>query len=438
MERGRYVRRMSQAAAWVLIAAAASPGAPPSFPVKAGEGGRYLVDSRGKPFLYWADTAWNLPKKLTLKEAEQYFDDRVAKGFTAIQIQAVSKEQGPPANRAGHNPFTPLHDILKPNERYWQHLDQVIESAWKRGLMLGVAPLWIRWGGEDKEGWRGQLTEANARAYGRFLGERYGRFGHLMWILGGDANPGDKTGAINELAAGIREKAPAHLLTVHNAPEHSSARWFNDEKWLDVNLAYTYGEVHGHILPEYVRVPARPIILGESGYEQEDNDKRGGEPYRMRRQACGAVLSGAIGGHAFGQKHVWRCDRDWRKSLNSPATRQMVMLKQVIGSRPWHRLVPDLQGAFVVEGKGKVGDVDYVSAAVADDGSFAMAYLPAGRKITVDLGRMRGRANALWFDPTDGSSRSAAEIQARARYPLEPPAKNNAGEPDFLLLIDTE
>jgi hypothetical protein len=422
-------------------AAAAEVPAGPAFPLKPSDNGRYLVDAKSIPFFYHADTAWNLPKKLTAAEAEEYFDACVRRGFTAVQIQAVSKEQGPTTNRGGHNPFDPLDDILKPVEAYWQHLDQVLHAAQKRQLFVAIAPLWIRWGGTDKEGWRNQLTDANARPYARFLGNRYKWFDNLMWVVGGDANPKEKANAIREMAAGLKETAPHHLVTVHNAPENSSAEHFGADNWLDVNMAYTYREVQGHVLDEYLgRKPPRPIVLGESGYERENNDKRGGDPFRMRRQAYKAILSGALGGHAFGQKHVWRLDADWRKGLDSPASRQMAHVKALFATRPWHRLVPDARNETLVDGRGD-NDDDRAVAARTDDGKLILVYVPTSRRITVDLSRLSGPVTARWFHAARGeyaaADGAAQPLPNRGRAHFLPP-RFGTSDGDFVLVLEAK
>jgi len=424
---------------WLFLLAAGAaqesrPSGEPRFPLQPSADRRSFVDAQGRPFLYHADTAWNLPKKLTLKETHEYLDDRKARGFTALQIQAVSKEQGAMANRDGHDPFAPPEDILKPNEPYWRHLDALIGAVRERGFLLAVAPLWIRWGGNDREGWRRELTDANARAYGRFLGRRYRDFDNLLWILGGDANPGDRTRATSEMALGIREEAPRHFLTYHAAPDHSSARWFGNETWLDVNGAYTYRETPLHVSAEWAREPARPIVLLESGYEDESNDKRGGSPLRMRRQVYQAIFSGSTGGHAFGQKHVWRFDAEWRKALDSPATRQMVHAKNFLVSKAWFALAPE--AAALAGGRG---DADAVAvAARSADGRRLLVYLPQPRALKVDLSRLAGPARGFWFDPTDGKEKAieGSPFENRGTREFIPPEKNAAGEGDFVLVLE--
>ncbi len=409
------------------------------FPLRAAPDGRYFVDSAGRPFFYHADTGWTVTKKLVPKEVDEYLDDRRARGFTAIHVHTFSKEQGPLANRDGQAPFEPPDDILKPNERYWQNVDSILRAARSRNLLVAMAAIWIRWGGKDREGWRYQLTPDNARPYGRFLGTRYREFQNLIWILGGDANPIERSSAIAEIALGIQESAPHQLISVHNRPENSSASFFGSQQWLGVNMAYTYGETYIHVLGEWNRLgKVWPIVLGESGYEEESNDGRGGEPFRVRRQAYGAILSGALGGHAFGQKHIWRFDEKWRGALDSPATRHIAHVKKLFASRPWYRLIPDQESELVIDGRGFFGDVDYVPAARTADGGLAIVYVPQARPVAVDLGRLRGPLRAEWFDPTTGEivEVEGAPFEAAGPRKFAPPPKNAAGDTDFALVLE--
>ncbi len=416
------------------------PAAEPVFPLKPSANGRYLVDAQGQPFFYHADTAWQIAKKLTREEIEAYLDDRKTRGFTAIQVVTFSKEQGPVANRAGEAPFKPLDDILKPNEPYWRHLDFVLEAAEKRGIFVGLAPIWTRWGGNDREGWRYQLNEQNAPRYGQWLGERYGKHKNLMWIVSGDSNPIDRTRAISLLAGSIKKAAPHHLLTAHNRPLYSSAAFFDATSWLDVNLAYTYEEVYPHILGEWNRIgKTRPILLSESRYEGEIDDGRGNDAWRMRRQAYETILAGGLGGHCFGQKDIFRFHGDWRASLDSPATRQMVHVKSLFASRPWFELAPDQEHQLVTSGREFFGKLEYIVTARAEDGTLAILYFPKGGAATLDLAKLASAVVARWFDPTSGEYRpvEGSPFPNTDRRDFAPPARNQDGDRDWLLVLET-
>ena len=422
----------------LACAAATLAAAGPAFPLKPSANGRYLVDSTGQPFFYHADTVWVLPRKASLSVAEEYLDRRVKDGFTAVHFHTVSKEAGSVKNINGDEPFTPLNDILRPNPAYWAHLDSILAAAEKRGLLVSLSALWIRWGGTDREGWRSELTEQNARAYGQFLGARYTSRNNILWIVGGDANPGEKRAAVSLLAMGIKDKAPHHLITVHNSPEHSSAAFFGHEAWLDLNAAYTYREVHPPVLAEWNRPGApRPIFLIESGYEDEGNDGRGGATFRVRRQAYGAILSGALMGHAYGHGQLWRFSDKWRETLDDVGSKQMRFVKELFASHAWWKLEPDQFNELVFHGRSKPGDDDYVTAARATDGSFALAYLPKSRTIHVDLGRFPAPVKAAWFDPTDGRLHSVepSPLENHGARTFSPPEKNAAGGSDWILTL---
>lgn len=62
------------------------------------------------------------------------------------------------------------------------------------------------------------------------------------------------------------------------------------------------------------------------------------------------------------------------------------------------------QKAFVLSGLPAVLSFG-AAAAIAPcgrDGRFAVAYLPTGRTVTVDMGKFSGRVTAQWFGPTNG------------------------------------
>jgi hypothetical protein len=110
-------------------------------------------------------------------------------------------------------------------------------------------------------------------------------------------------------------------------------------------------------------------------------------------------------------------------------------LKALFTSVAWHKLAPDSKHELVVDGFGKSGEVGYVTAALAGDGSLAVAYLPAGGKVTVDLDRLRGKPVVRWFDPTDGSFAPAGVPAEAGRRGVTAPDRNTAGDRDFLLIL---
>ena len=416
------------------------------FPLRASTNGRHLVDAGGNPFFYQADTPWMLLFRLTLPEAEEYLADRKAKGFSALQVM-MTGFMGM-ENREGQAPFGADLDLSKPNEAFFAHADKVIQKASDMGMLLMIAPLWSGccgegWAGREQDG---RLKPLNAngpeKAYqwGRWLGERYGKHDNIAWLMGGDKDPGESHELIRQLARGIHAAAPRQLMAVHNAPGNASAVFYNDQPWLSLNAAYTYEEVFKHILGEWQRTrPERPIFLAESGYEHESNDKRGGTPFRLRRQAYGAILSGALAGHAYGHRELWRVTDKWRESLQDTGSKQMAFVSRLFATRAWWKLEPEAADELVTQGRGKVGDDDYITAARAADGSLAIVYLPTSRPLTVDLSRLGAPISAQWFDPTDASLKP---VQGDALpnigiHEFAPPERNASGDSDWVLLLET-
>ena len=429
----------------VISARAVESPVKPKFPLHVSADGRYLADAAEQPFFYQADTPWMLLLQLTLPEAEEYFADRKAKGFSALQIMMTGFLGM--KNREGQLPFGEGHDLSQPNEAFFAHADKVIQKAADMGMFLMIAPMWSGccgegWAGKEKDGRLKPLNvngPEKAKQWGRWLGERYGKHDHIAWLMGGDKNPGESHELIRHLARGIHETAPRHLMAVHNAPGNASAAYYDDQPWLTLNAAYTYEEVFKHVLGEWQRAKARPIFLSESGYEHESNDKRGGSPFRLRRQAYGAVLSGALAGHAYGHRDLWRVNAKWRESLQDPGAKQMTFVRNLFATRAWWKLQPEAAEVLVTQGRGKVGDVEYLTAARAADGTLAIIYLPKSHAITVDLSRLSAPMKAHWFDPTDGSLKpvQADALANEGTREFAPPEKNGAGDSDWVLLLET-
>jgi len=213
-------------------------------------------------------------------------------------------------------------------------------------------------------------------------------------------------------------------------------------------MAYTYGASYLHVSPEYQRTnPVRPVILGETGYEGEDNAisllpdaKKGAlwNSYRIRRNEYWAVMSGAVG--YCGGTRLWRFENNWRDVLKAESTRQAPLILRLLESKMWWGLVPDTKHELVTAGYGTWKQADYVTAALAEDGSFAAAYLPLGGTITVDMKRLASLVTARWFDPTSGQFKPIEEspFANEGLRKFSPPEKNAAGDGDWALLLEAQ
>ena len=140
---------------------------------------RYLVNQDGKPFFYLGDTAWTLLKRLNREEVEDYFKNRVAKGFTVIQAYVLRGLEVP--NLYGDLTLVD-RDPAKPNEAFFKNVDYVVNKANERGLVMSLVVTY----GEHVRQVRTKeqvFNTANAFAYGKFLASRY-KNNCVIWLLG--------------------------------------------------------------------------------------------------------------------------------------------------------------------------------------------------------------------------------------------------------------
>ena len=403
----------------------AAKAAAPVFPLKVSPNGRYLVDQNNVPFLYHADTCWQMLWKLSKPQTSQYLQNRKQKGFTAIQVQLLP-HRVIQINYDGYNPFVSPGDMSRPNPAYFRHVDWVLEQAGQMGLCVMLAPNWLSQWEQD---WRLCLKNENAENWGRYLGKRYGKFKHVIWMHGGDADPKDLIDEIRQVAAGIKATAPWMLQTYH-AGGKSSSNFFHEDTWLDWNTAYDYGNIYPQVYADYNRTPTKPVYLGESHYEDNNNVKTA---HDVRKQAYWAMLSGCAG-HAYGHGDIWRLTQNWVRAMDAPGAYNMTHLKNLLTSRDWYKLVPDQQHKLLTAGCD--ANELYAAAAGAEDGSFALVYVPTPRTITVDANWLKIPLSAKWFDPTNGSYKEIATITSTGSHQFTPANKNYAGDTDWVLVLE--
>ncbi len=444
------MKRFLSPCSYVFAFTLATVSAASTFPLQISENRRHLVDQQGTPFLYHADTPWMLFTKLTEAEAREYIDRRKAQGFTALQVMLTGFLGL--TNRAGELPFVgrpPEQDFARPNEPFFAHVDRVVAEAHRQRMLLAIAPAWSGccgegWAGQEKDG---ALKPLNAngveksRELGRWLGKRYAKFDNVMWILGGDNDPDNARFEIRALGLGLKDAAPHQLITYHAASTHSSTDvWPADERWLDVSMVYTYfrgfnkawnknqPDVYEVSHAEFAKIPMRPFFLGESTYEGEHG--AWGSPVQARKQAYWCLLGGGSG-HAYGSPN-WNMPANWRDVLELPGANSLKHLRSLLESRAWWKLVPDTNNLVAVEGRGPFATNDSAVTALANDGSFALSYLPSKRALTIDLTKVSGaRVVASWFNPRTGETTRIAEFTDKQRHSFEP-----LGDGDWVLVLD--
>jgi hypothetical protein len=429
---------------------AQEPAPPPTpswpkaaFPLRIPAGKRYLEDAAGQPFLIHGDSAWSLIAQLTRDDAATYLQDRQARGFNAILVNLIEHRfsSHPPANAYGGQPFLTPGDFATPNDDYFAHADWVLRQAAECGILVLLAPAYLGYrGGGD--GWYREMVAngpAKLRAYGQYLGRRYGGFTNILWVHGGDYDPPHKE-VVRAIAEGIRDVAPNALSTAHCGPETSPLDYWHGEPWLQLNNVYTYNQVYIPAIEQHARPERMPFFLIESKYEGEEGIS---DEQRMRAQAYHALLAGACG-HLFGNNPIWRFDGPaihpapfkWREALGSRGGRSMSHLRALFLKLPWWTLEPD-DGRMLTAGSQGTAN-DRAVAARSADRSIALVYLPTVRSISISLGELAAvGATAQWYDPANGRYVPATEspLQASRTHAFCPVAKNSAGYGDWVLVL---
>jgi hypothetical protein len=136
-------------------------------------------------------------------------------------------------------------------------------------------------------------------------------------------------------------------------------------------------------------------------------------------------------GHPCGSPN-WNLPANWREVLELPGANSLKHLRALLESRPWWKLVPDINNVVAVEGRGAFATNDYAVTALADDGSFALSYLPSKRALVIDLTKLSGaRVVAAWFSPRTGETTRLGEFTEKTRHAFEPHADG-----DWVLLLE--
>jgi len=426
----------------------------PAFPLHASENGRYLVDSKNKPFFYQADTPWLIFINLNEKDMGELMDIRIKQGFTVIQTMALTNG----VNVNGDKPFHD-NDFTKPDLSYFEHIKKGIQLAEKKGLLVGVA---LAWKGCCGGAWTDIILQngpEKCREYGRFLGKYFADCKNLFWIQGGDNDPGPHTDHYRQIALGIKESMPDVLQTYHASSGHSSSDVMNylDHPWMNFTWTYTYfhkkhnvwiyidgfnelPEVYETNYIEYRKYPVKPFVLGESQYEGEDTASC--KPFSpaeiVRRQAYWSVLSGSCG-HAYGS---WchMVNKNWRKVEKDRGAAQMGLVRNFFEALPWYNLVPDIDRKLIIEGGGIYGKTEFATAAFLPDHSKLVIYLPPSgkekRNLWVDVSAINGKIEARWYNPVSGIYTPAEFKHDRKMLKLTSPGDNGEGSNDWMLLIE--
>ncbi len=444
--------------------------------------GRYLITEDGRPFFWLGDTAWGLISGACREETREqpsvtrYFKSRSEKGFNVIQT--VISDNGN-KNFYGHEPFQ-QGDYTKPlvkkgpDNDYWDMVDFIVSQAAGYGFYLALLPVWNNSVPSDHPL---EKDPANAYQYGHFLGNRYSNKKHIFWILGGD--PGhagmyvdtpSRLKMVQAMAEGIADgvngksgydgKADFSTTLMSYHPKGwgtSSSEYLHQEPWLDFNLIQTGTRFdftnYVAIDSDYAKTPPKPTLDSEVAYEysmtlkanvheRERYKERRISDWDVRRAAYWSVFSGGFGftyGHRSFVSWVQKGERlengkdlPWYKALHSPASFQMVLLRDLMLSRPYLDRIPDQN---LINRRSQGLGVEQVKATRDTAGTYAFVYLPVGNAVMIELSVLSAaKVKAHWFDPRVGVVHAIGEFDGKKNQLFVPPS-NGTGQ-DWILLLD--
>lgn len=429
-------------------------------PIKVHENQRFLAHADGTPFFWMADTAWELFHRTNREEAEYYLSTRAKQGFNVVQAVALAELDGlNTPNAYGEKPLTSINP-LEMNEKYWEHVDFIIDLAAQKGIYIALLPTW----GDKvfKESWGVGpeiFNPENAFTYGQWIGKRYANQKNLIWVLGGDRNPRANSNDVkiwNAMAEGISASAEKNnpiLKTFHPQPYSpgGSSTWFHKEDWLDLNMHQTghcpNQPTYKKITHDYNLTPAKPTIDGEPLYEEHPkcfNAKELGysEADDIRRIMYWNVFAGAAG-QTYGCHAVWqmfKLDKQpinaplkpWNISLDLPMANQVKHLKNLMLSKPYFNRIPDQ--SMVLDTQAE--DENFVIATRDANGKYAFIYFPTGKATNVDLSTMsKKKLTANWYDPRTGISIPyIAKQLTRGKNSIVPPSSGRSQ--DWVLIVE--
>ncbi|NLX69987.1 MAG: DUF4038 domain-containing protein [Clostridiales bacterium] len=374
-------------------------------PIRVSSNGRYFVDENGSPVFWLGDTLWELFRMFTRDEALEILKDRQRKGFNIILVMLTGVDlredkldrSVPFTNIEGEEPWID-NDPLKPNEKYFEHIDKMIRLGEETGqiFVVGVYHQWHT----------GIITMEKARAWARWVSNRYRDVPNLIWSMYPKATD-EYIPVCRELARGLQEGDEGrHMISVHPDPSVASSSFIHDEKWLAFNMIQTcimYDKIYETVTEDYMREPVKPVVMAEGGYEGVEFGKLQ-TPHDIRKQAYWTQLAG--GHHVYGHNDNWIKPRAWKEWIDSPGSGFLKVFREIITSCDgWWDMIPD-QTIFI---KGQGEGFALNTAARSQNGDWILAYLSEPSTVTLRLDDIKSGSgvNAYWIDPKSGDRKPA-------------------------------
>jgi hypothetical protein len=343
-------------------------------PLRLAANRRTLEHADGIPFFWLGDTWWmGLCHRLHWPdEFKALAADRVAKGFSVIQIVAGLYPDMPPfdprgANEAGF-PWEPDYARMRPE--YFDAADKRLGHLVDSGLTPCIVGAWgyfLPMMGVEK-----------AKRHWRYLVARYGAW-PVVWCVAGEANlpyyrakgfPYDDREQVKgwtQVTRYLRGMDPFHrLITIHptGIGRLSARHAIDDASLLDIDMLQTPHGRRDAVAPtvntvrqSYADKPILPVIDGEASYEMLGDSL----PTMWTRRMFWLCMMNGAAGHTYGANGIWQCNRrgtphgpsptagspptgygviSWDDAMNLPGSRQEGLGKKLLEQYKWQDFQP--------------------------------------------------------------------------------------------------
>jgi len=203
---------------------------------------------------------------------------------------------------------------------------------------------------------------------------------------------------------------------------------------------------------DYNLKPSKPVIDAEQIYEDHpinfNPDANGhSTAAEVRRPLYWDLFTGACG-HTYGHHSVWQMyspDRNpinrplmpWFEAIDQPGAGQMIYGRLLMESRPFLSRIPD--NSIIVTDNVPTsvpGAGAYQFVATRDDeGTYAMVYVPVGRRFSVRMDVIQGdEVIAWWYNPRNGKATKIGKYSHSGTQSFVSPEPGEAL--DWILVLD--
>jgi hypothetical protein len=330
-----------------------------------------------------------------------------------------------------------------------------VKEAEANGLYLALVPVW---GANVKSG---NVSVDEAKAYAKFLADRYKNSNNIIWVNGGDIEGTNHTEVWNAIGETLYANDKNHLITFHPFGRHQSGEWFNNEQWLSFNMtqsghrdyaqdtastSHKYGEDNWRYINDaYTLHPVKPVLDAEPSYEDiphglHDTTQPRWKAADVRRYAYWDVFAGGCG-FTYGHNSVMQFRRigdtnvsygahiTWEKAMNAEGASQMKYLVQLMQSFPFEEAKP---AENIITNNGE----KYERLAALQEKNFAFIYTYNGKNIEVKMSSLNGdKSKAYWYNPRNGDKSFIAIINNSGAHSFNPPGEKKDGN-DWILILE--